>query len=927
MKPYGMKPYGMKSYGMSTYLAFSRYHFFLGIFFVLTRALFSCSPGDVSLVVCHEGDAAQYGIARLQEALGEAGYRVVISREPEDQGKALVIVAGLESDSYFADNPGFTMGDAVKEGFRIRSEGRRVSIAGSDENGLLYGCLELAEQISRSGGIPGSLDFSDHPEMVLRGTCIGLQKTEYLPGRAVYEYPLTRENFPWFYDKEQWIAYLDMMAENRFNALFLWNGHPFASLVRLEDYPFAVEVDEETFGLNEEIYGFLTREAGRRGIWVIQMFYNIIVSKPFADHYGLATQDRNRPIMPVISDYTRQSVAAFIGKYPHVGLMVCLGEAINTIEDDVEWFTQTIIPGVKDGLATLGVMEEPPLVLRGHDTDARRVMEAALPLYRNLYTVHKYNGESLTTYEPRDSWATIHQELSRLAPVHISNVHILANLEPFRYGSPVFIQKSVQAMHDIQGANGLHLYPQASYWDWPYTADNTTPRMMQACRDRIWYSAWGRYAWNCRRDRDEEVAYWATWLGDFYGCGARGKEILEAYEQSGEIAPKLLRRFGISDGNRQTLLLGMFMSQLVNPYKWNVYSNFYASSGPPGEILADYARKEWFGESHAGELPLQIIAETVEHGEKAAEAIERAAPHVKSNTAEFERLKNDMYCYRAFSGYFAERVRAAERVLRYKYSGDFSDLETAVPFLEKSVAYYQELVDLTSETYLYANSMQTQQRRIPAPGTGGINKTWGELLPQYQRELENFRHNIAMLKSAGGDTASAARILEPAQVTLLNQGVSLFPLKKGEKVYRDHPAVIEEAAPELQRLSGILLSDKAQQESGTMIHFRNEKAVKVLVGYFNTNSYSVLQPPTLETDASANDRGQADIKIANALKLNSLYPVNIYSYHFEAGENRLVLGKGRVLVLGFIDGSEEIEIHDAGLTDKTDGIPVDWLFY
>lgn len=29
------------------------------------------------------------------------------------------------------------------------------------------------------------------------------------------------------------------------------------------------------------------------------------------------------------------------------------------------------------------------------------VMDAALPLYKNLYTMHKYNGESLTTYEPR----------------------------------------------------------------------------------------------------------------------------------------------------------------------------------------------------------------------------------------------------------------------------------------------------------------------------------------------------------------------------------------------------------------------------------------------------------------------------------------------------------------------------------------------
>lgn len=125
--------------------------------------------------------------------------------------------------------------------------------------------------------------------MVLRGTCIGLQKTTYLPGHQVYEYPYTPENFPWFYDKALWTKYLDMMVDNRLNSLYLWNGHPFASLVRLKDYPFAVEVDSATFRKNEEIFSFLTHEANRRGIYVIQMFYNIIVSKPFADHYGIAT--------------------------------------------------------------------------------------------------------------------------------------------------------------------------------------------------------------------------------------------------------------------------------------------------------------------------------------------------------------------------------------------------------------------------------------------------------------------------------------------------------------------------------------------------------------------------------------------------------------------------------------------------------------
>ncbi len=49
------------------------------------------------------------------------------------------------------------------------------------------------------------------------------------------------------------------------------------------------------------MFSFLTEEADKRGIFVIQMFYNILFSKPFAEHYGLKTQDRNRPITPLIS--------------------------------------------------------------------------------------------------------------------------------------------------------------------------------------------------------------------------------------------------------------------------------------------------------------------------------------------------------------------------------------------------------------------------------------------------------------------------------------------------------------------------------------------------------------------------------------------------------------------------------------------------
>jgi len=872
-----------------------------------------------------------FAVNKLVEALKAKDYEVQLTEKTVLKNSDKQIIIGNLKSALFSEfeKKNWSFDTLKKEGYTIQSSSKVIYIAGADNSGILYGCLELINRLNTEGQLPKEIHMTDQPGMIMRGTCIGLQKTAYLPGRTVYEYPYTPENFPWFYDKTLWIKYLDMMVEGRYNSLYLWNGHPFASLVKLKDYPYAVEVDDATFKKNEEIFAFLTTEADKRGIFVIQMFYNIIVSKPFAEHNHLKTQDRERPIIPIIADYTRKSIAAFIEKYPNVGLLITLGEAMNTIDDDVEWFTKTILPGVKDGLKALGRTDEPPIVLRGHDTDAKRVMKEALPIYKNLYTMFKYNGESLTTYEPRDSWETIHKALSEIGTVHISNVHILANLEPFRYGSPDFIQKSVQAMHKIQGANGVHIYPQASYWDWPYSADKTEPRLLEMDRDWMWYQTWGRYSWNCNRNKRDEIAYWSRKLGDFYNCGKEGKNIEEAYELTGEISPKLLRTFGISDGNRQTMLLGMFMAQLVNPYKYNVYSNFWTSSGPVKEVLLSYVEREWKGLPHVGETPPQVADDVVKRGNLAVEAIEKAAKSVSGNREEFERLKNDIYCYRTFANCFAEKVKAAMLILRYQYSQDITDLEKAIPFVEKSVNYYSELVSLTENSYLYANSMQTGQRRIPISGINGTNKTWKELLPHYQTELVNLKRNVAMLKNKGiaSEIRKKNNLFVPAKVKILNAEFTTIPLQKGQLVYSDKKFVIETVAEELQNLSAIQFNNKMQQEKGTVVRFENTKPVKVLVGYFNGNSNSILSSPTLETNAQANDRGQADIKIANALLIPGLFPVNVYSYTYPAGKNELVLGKGQVLVLGFIDASQEIMTYDAGMAETGNKAPIDWLFY
>lgn len=870
----------------------------------------------------------QFGVSQLSETLKKFGYKSSIF-----PGKILKagnqIIIQIDTGRK-ANGKNASVNTIPSEGFVISTPAKgSIEITAVDASGILYGCLELAERIKAIKKIPASLSVSDHPQMVLRGQCIGLQKPTYLPGRHVYEYPYTPETFPWFYDKSLWLQVLDSMVQNRMNSLYLWNGHPFASLVKLKDYPYAVEVDDTTFKKNEEIFSFLTKEADKRGIWIIQMFYNIIVSKPFAEKHGIATQDRNRPIVPLIADYTRKSIAAFVEKYPNVGLMVALGEAMEGVgQDDIDWFTKTIIPGVKDGLKALGKSEEPPIVLRAHDTDAPAVMEAALPLYKNLYTEAKYNGEALTTYTPRGPWAELHQKLSSLGSVQIENVHILANLEPFRYGSPDFIQKSVQAMHKVHHGNGLHLYPESSYWDWPYSADNAKPRLLQIQRDWIWYKTWARYAWNADRKREDEITYWSDLLSKKFCTNSKAaKNILVAYEESGEIAPKLLRRFGITDGNRQTLTLGMFMTQLINPYRYGLFTLLYNSEGPEGEMLTEYAEKEWKKQKHVGETPVQVINEVKLHGKKAVEAIRQAAPFVKENKPEFERLKNDMLIYNELAHHYAEKADAALDVLRYKYSNDLSDLEKAKLHLQKSVEHFEKLVTLTRDSYLYANSMQTQQRKIPIGGDNGKNKTWEELLPFYKQELASFSKHIDSLRSPSKNMATATKaVFRNADVNILTGPGVYYNVGTGKELFTDTATYIKDFAEELKELNALKLSKSNQIKEGTIIRFSNAKPVKVLVGYFNSKDPRFLQAPQLETDASANDFGQAEPKIRNALIISGMPSVNIHTFSFKPGTNTLSLAKGACLVLGFVDDAAWFPVYDTGLIQGGVKKELDWLF-
>ena len=213
-------------------------------------------------------------------------------------------------------------------------------------------------------------------------------------------------------------------------------------------------------------------------------------------------------------------------------------------------------------------------------------------------------------------------------------------------------------------------------------------------------------------------------------------------------APLILRRFGITNGNRQTLSLGMTLDQLVNPKKYRLWPRLVDSDSPEGERLREYVEKEWKRQGHIGETPPDVIIQILSHSATAVAEINRAADYVRRNQQEFERLRNDMSCIRAMSEFYAAKARAAMFVLRYQHSKDAEDMKKALGFLEKSLGHYRTLADLTADTYDFANSLQMSIRKIPFSGSGGQYKHWTECLVPYEKELKDFRKEVENLVSA-----------------------------------------------------------------------------------------------------------------------------------------------------------------------------------
>ena len=227
---------------------------------------------------------------------------------------------------------------------------------------------------------------------------------------------------------------------------------------------------------------------------------------------------------------------------------------------------------------------------------------------------------------------------------------------------------------------------------------------------------------------------------------------------------------------------------------------------------------------------------------------------------------------------------------------------------------------LTEQTYRFANSMQTSQRKIPFPGGKngvGTNYLWSQLAPLYKQELADFWKQVMVLKQGTNAAASGEEVkIQPwpaAAFKLVGTNAETYAVTPGARPFTDRKYVITGLAPELAGLTGIRFSHEAAKNGRyEPVEFETGEPVQVLVGYFNDAREIWLPVPKLEFAAQADERGGVETLLQNAATIEECPPVDVHAFRYEAGRHQLeLIGKGSFVVLGVVPQSAKLEKRDA----------------
>jgi hypothetical protein len=495
-----------------------------------------------------------------------------------------------------------------------------------------------------------------------------------------------------------WTEFLDEMARNDYNALSLWNLHPFPSMVLVPQYPNAAlkDVCKTTMPLSptlegramstpaslknqitlkeiaiEEKIGFwqnVMRYGADRGIGFYLFTWNIFTYGTESSGYGFIDSIYDTKT----EDYFRKSVKAIITTYPLLkGIGITAGENMSRDTDfDEAWLYRTYGQGINDALAQ-DTSRSFRLIHRTHFTDVNLIykhfsalnprcsldlsykysMAHAYSSTRPQYT-HANKGEQLDDVTTlRTNWDVGNADIGRDARHNIWFTIRDDDYYMFRGGSdPAFIREYIRNM-PTDYLQGFFLGSDGYTWGREYISkESEIPH--QLILKKRWYSflLWGRLAYRPDTTDDFFVQTLALRFPDVSAA-----DLFQAWGLASQVIP-LVNRFH-NQGCELDFL--WYPEACMGKYGFHDVNAFIRSSPQSGEgmvSITKYARNVADGEAATGRTPVEV-AEELER--IACQTLKLADAIPVTGDQELSRTIGDIAALAYLGRYYAEKILGA----------------------------------------------------------------------------------------------------------------------------------------------------------------------------------------------------------------------------------------------------------------------------
>src|SRR5690625_404524 len=639
---------------------------------------------------------AVYAAGKLGDTLQEIGYTILNERSGYDW----LINIGINSHRLKPE--AYTI---------IPEQGRFITIYGGDERGMIYGSLALSEELRSGSRLEEIGTLTESPNLDIRAFKFNLPWESYRPSSEL------DQHFETVRDVEFWEAFLDMMAENRFNTISLWNIHPFTYMIMPKNFPEASPFSEEELAEWQQLYRNIFRMAKVRGIDTYIVQWSIFVSKEFADTHGVA-QENYYPFYYVTGDtteivrrYTRESVTQVLEEYPDLdGFAISHGEGMGgmTPQQRQDWMDDTFIAGMLEANRSSKLIHRVPFSsgtssAPGVSLDVEMMTRTAMEQLNDSF-------EGPIWVEMKFNWSHAHST-TKLVKVHGGELgDTYFNPEPenykiawmvrnedffaLRWGVPEFIRGHIELNATESYVGGYFLGSETYIPALDYFTAIEEPVSWTYAFERQWlyYMLWGRLLYN--PETPDEVFQQA--FNTRYG--SKADNLLQAYALA---SSSQLRLASLYDSRWDFTIYSEGFLALQGQYTSYISVDRLINQPPmdPDYVsVADYVSMTRSGDSFEQHqvTPPKLIKMLQRDNREALRLVENI--DTSGNPSLMYEVA-DVMTWANIGLHLAEKLKGAIALQTYRLEGDEILRQEAIAHFEKALYHWDEIIRITRPIY------------------------------------------------------------------------------------------------------------------------------------------------------------------------------------------------------------------------------------